>query len=138
MIPVTLFLIVATGLMLLLRGGRRNPERRAGPERRKATQSAGLENPHRAVSICAPASACAAALARSDARILLSDAPQLPLPSCDAGRCDCRYQHHQDRRAGDDDRRVPGRLRSQLYVESGRQERRNSNRGRRLADRVGA
>jgi hypothetical protein len=34
-------------------------------------------------------------------RFLPDDAPQFPLPGCDAPKCSCRYVHHEDRRDGD-------------------------------------
>jgi hypothetical protein len=44
---------------------------------------------------------CAAARAASGKRYLAAEAPPLPLPDCELrGRCDCRYQHRADRRAG--------------------------------------
>jgi hypothetical protein len=44
---------------------------------------------------------CEAAQAAAGKRYLAAEAPSLPLPNCDRrGRCDCRYQHHADRRGG--------------------------------------
>lgn len=41
-----------------------------------------------------------------DRRMLINDAPTLPLPSCDNADCRCRYVKLADRRSGVD-RRVP-------------------------------
>lgn len=38
-------------------------------------------------------------------RFLPGEAPGIPVLGCDAGRCSCRYVHHEDRR--DSDRRDP-------------------------------
>jgi hypothetical protein len=38
-------------------------------------------------------------------RFLPGEAPGIPVLGCDAGRCSCRYVHHEDRR--DSDRRNP-------------------------------
>jgi hypothetical protein len=54
-----------------------------------------------AVSIVGPGTACAAALACKGKRFLSKEAPLLPLKNCDAARCDCKYRHFADRRAGD-------------------------------------
>jgi hypothetical protein len=57
-------------------------------------------NKYHAVSILPGLSACAAAHRFAGKRMLSTQAPALPLPMCDASRCDCRYKHHKDRRAG--------------------------------------
>jgi hypothetical protein len=51
-----------------------------------------------AVTILAPASACAAAQACKGKRLLSTEAPLLPLKGCDAASCACRYRHYDDRR----------------------------------------
>jgi len=50
--------------------------------------------------LVAPATACAAVLACKGKRFLSAEAPRLPLPECDARRCDCKYRHFADRRDG--------------------------------------
>jgi hypothetical protein len=57
-------------------------------------------NPYHAVSILPGASACAAACRFAGQRFLSRQAPRLPLPTCDARTCACRFKHHKDRRAG--------------------------------------
>jgi hypothetical protein len=61
-----------------------------------------------AVSIRVASGACAAALGTLGERFLASEAPQLPLPGCDAADCRCRFIHFEDRRASDE-RRNPYR-----------------------------
>ena len=34
-------------------------------------------------------------------RFLPGEAPEIPLPGCDAAKCSCRYVHHADRRHAD-------------------------------------
>lgn len=34
-------------------------------------------------------------------RFLPDEAPEIPVPGCDAAKCACRYVHHEDRRQGD-------------------------------------
>lgn len=58
----------------------------------------GLRNRWHAVTILAPANACAAAQACKGKRHLSTEAPLLPLEGCDAARCACRYRHYDDRR----------------------------------------
>lgn len=70
-------------------GPRKVPERAATPT-----------NPYHAVSILPGASACAAAYRSAGQRFLSREAPRLPLPSCDARTCGCRFKHFKDRRAG--------------------------------------
>lgn len=54
-----------------------------------------------AVTIIGGANCCAAARDLQDVRMLSADAPRLPLAICDQpGTCTCRFQHHNDRRAG--------------------------------------
>ena len=61
---------------------------------------------YHAVSIKLGPRACAAAQNISGQRFLSSEAPQLPLPDCDADECTCHFAHHDDRRSGKD-RRSP-------------------------------
>ena len=56
-------------------------------------------NPYHAVSIKAGPHCCQAAKALTEARFLSTEAPRLPLQQCEAGTCECKYVHHEDRRA---------------------------------------
>jgi hypothetical protein len=60
---------------------------------------------YRAVSVRTKLGACSAAVALQDEVFLASEAPELPLPDCDAVDCGCRYVYLSDRRQ--DDRRTP-------------------------------
>lgn len=57
-------------------------------------------NPYHAVSIVPGLNSCAASHRFTGQRFLSRQAPKLPLPSCDAAHCTCRFKHHKDRRAG--------------------------------------
>jgi hypothetical protein len=59
-----------------------------------------------AVSVESDSMVCDAARKLGDQRFLSAEAPPLPLPGCDRGRCECRYVHHEDRRVGEE-RRMP-------------------------------
>jgi hypothetical protein len=69
----------------------------AEPSRRPTASST---NPYHAVSVLPGTDACAASYRFSGQRFLSSQAPRLPLPSCDAKTCGCRFKHHKDRRSG--------------------------------------
>jgi hypothetical protein len=53
-----------------------------------------------AVSLKIRSDACGAAKALESDRFLSKDAPMLPLRDCDNPNCQCKYEHHDDRRAG--------------------------------------
>ena len=54
-----------------------------------------------AVTIVSGPTACAQARAVKDVRLLSLEAPRLPLVGCtNPEGCQCRFQHHDDRRAG--------------------------------------
>ena len=48
-------------------------------------------------------SSCAAVKKLKGKRILSSEAPLFPLQGCDVDKCECRFQHHEERR--DEERR---------------------------------
>jgi hypothetical protein len=66
----------------------------------KLNQAPVATNPYHAVSVIPGQGSCAAAHRFTGQRFLSRQAPKLPLPTCDAARCTCRFKHHQDRRAG--------------------------------------
>jgi hypothetical protein len=51
-----------------------------------------------AVSVVPGKRCCLAAKQALKKRWLSADAPRLPLERCDLRTCECRYQHHSDRR----------------------------------------
>lgn len=93
--------------------------------------------PYRGTSIVVGEDACDAVKAIGTRRFLLADGdtPMLPLAACDASRCTCKYRHHDDRRDHDDDRRFSATLKTDLYEDSGNENRRAAKRGRRKTDR---
>jgi hypothetical protein len=84
----------------------------------------GSRQPWHAVTIAAPAGACAAAQACRGARFLSRDAPRLPLAECDAARCECKYRHYEDRRGSarrhDEKRAPPAREQDNRRISRGR------------------
>jgi hypothetical protein len=92
-------------------------------------QSTPAPSPYHAVSILPGEHACGAAYRFTGHRFLSRQAPKLPLPTCDAFHCECRFKHHKDRRAGP-------RRRNDIGLMSGRypgDERRRQG-GRRASD----
>ena len=79
--------------------------------------------------------ACEAASALEGERFLSKDSPILPLDTCtDVANCECKYQHFEDRRTNDGDRRAPGALITQLYAQGDDKPERRDKRGRRKSD----
>jgi hypothetical protein len=85
----------------------------------------------RAVSLVPGARCCAAVKAAARRRWLSPVAPRFPLPGCDVKTCECRYQHHSDRRAGPRRRADRDALPRQYEGK----ERRATRRDRRLPDK---
>ena len=84
-----------------------------------------ISTPYHAVSVVPGPVCCSAAKEMEGRRFLSREAPVLPLKKCDRASCQCRYEHHEDRRKGprrardfgvsiaawdtDDDRRQKGK-----------------------------
>ncbi len=77
------------------------------PDASRPTRKAPATTFH-AVSIAYEPTACSAAKSLEGKRFLSDAAPPVPLPECDVLDCQCRFEHHQDRREADD-RRNPYR-----------------------------
>lgn len=102
----TVLLLLVVGLLIawyFYRQGLDRPEerqeRRISPALKKSAR-------YHAVSVKPGAYACSAANNIAGQRFLAAEAPSLPLPDCDAAKCECHFIHHDDRRAGKD-RRSP-------------------------------
>jgi hypothetical protein len=82
-----------------------------------------------AVTIAAPAGACAAAQACKGKRYLSCDAPRLPLAKCESPHCECKYRHFSDRRG-------PPRRHDEMggVLQVRKKSSRRTSRGRRPAD----
>ena len=73
-----------------------------GTERERvapAQEASGEENAFAAVSVGCGEGACFSAAAISGIRFLVEEAPRLPMSSCTAETCSCRYFHFRDRRS---------------------------------------
>ena len=88
-------------------------------------------SPFHAVEIRCTKNACQAAQDTRGKRYLSAEAPRLPLDPCDQpDRCQCRYQHYEDRRG---DSRRDAESGSHTPSDAERVERRKA-KGRRAAD----
>lgn len=82
---------LAIGGFFWLRARRRPRVAIRRPEPPAAVPFAGVE-------LQCGAAACRSASAMRGQRVLATEAPALPLPDCDAARCECRYRKRSDRR----------------------------------------
>jgi hypothetical protein len=84
-----------------------------------------------AVTIAPGRLACPEARGLRGKRFLSREAPALPLKNCGSAQCECRYEHHEDRRKS-------GRRAHDLGVSTdgydGEDKRQKSQRGRRKTD----
>lgn len=146
---IFILVVIAVAIMLFLRN--RSPSGQPGkgkPSARKqarAIQRKSTSRPvktgedFRCTSIKPGGNACEAAKNLEGKRFLHSDVPHLPLTDCSAAQCSCKYNHHDDRREPTGERRALSGLSTELFAESGNEERRAKakGRGRRSADRGG-
>jgi len=102
----TVLLLLVVGLLIawfFYRQGLDKPEERKD---RRISPAQKDRAKYHAVLIKPGAYACSAANEIAGQRFLATEAPNLPLPGCDAAECDCHFTHHNDRRTGKD-RRSP-------------------------------
>jgi len=67
-------------------------------QKKAAAKPKPVQDPYHAVTISPGDSACEAAKALVNKRILSREASMLPLKGCDAQSCQCRFVHYDDRR----------------------------------------
>jgi len=105
--------------------GRESPEEPAAATRK-------VTNRFHAVCVVAGPRSCAEARSLQNQRFLSHEAPPLPLSGCGSSRCECHYEHFEDRRKG-------GRRAHDLSVSidgyTGEDQRAGGKRGRRSKDR---
>ena len=96
----TLILIAVAALIALALwwrfGRKRQPSRAARVRDPKRPY-----DDYRCVELHYGKDACDAVKRVGDKRFLPGEAPDVPLPGCNAARCSCRYVHHDDRRHND-------------------------------------
>jgi hypothetical protein len=97
----------------------------------RTVQAHRVTNPYHAVSIKAGPSCHQTAQKYGSRRFLDGEAPPLPQPTCGSDACECRYVHHEDRRAKYDRRQSDIWGASALLARGGD---RRVRRGRRVTD----
>lgn len=80
--------------------------RRGGSRRPVARPILSKRNRYAAVTVQTDVIACAAVERYIGRRVLVSEAPSLPVPGCTAKTCECRFVKYPDRRA-QRERRIP-------------------------------
>ena len=111
-LATVVYLVIGTiaiiGVLLMLRNNlqtsRQNTLTRTTRTTPATQETSKTKNPYGATSIVCGADSCTAASAIDGKRFLIDDTPQLPLSTCDAEKCDCKYAHHEDRRDEDGSR----------------------------------
>ena len=127
---------LAAGIVILLRlfAHKREPKARSVSEYKAASHyksvKSAANSQFRAVSCSGH---CPSIKNLDGKRFLERDAPTLPVPGCNASRCDCVYVHHDDRRSGRKDRRGLSQIDKEFFYYSGKPNRR-ARRGRRASD----
>ena len=109
MMLIMLFLFAAALLIALAlwwqHGGKRKRSRKARVRDHKAPP-----DNFSCVEVRFSDNACDAIKRIGATRFLSGEAPEFPVPGCDAATCSCRYVHHKDRRH--EDRRNPYPMRA--------------------------
>lgn len=84
----------------------KNARTRTSAKKPPAHRPAAERGDYRAVELRTHGPACRAARALAGKRVLIAEAPPLPLPNCAQSRCSCYYKHHADRRRDEPRRRA--------------------------------
>lgn len=99
-------------------------------------QYCSTKHPYHCVIFIHGEPSCQAALDIKNISYLSNEAPPIPLHECDMTQCNCHYQHKEDRRGAQDNRRLDFGITKELYGAFGEQNRRKKKRGRRKEDRA--
>jgi len=91
-------LIIVTVLMILWFFFFKNKK---VPDERVKNKAAEKHGEFHSISIHHNSAACDAVKELDGQRILSAEAPELPLPGCDVAQCQCKFHHHEERRAGE-------------------------------------
>ena len=133
-IVLMVLLLITCVLARLFSASENKTERDGGHDRRAGHRESGAFH---AVSIRPSGESCASIHAMKMQRFLSEEAPTLPLESCCAAECQCKYVHHVDRRSDSRDRRF-GSANSANESEFWSQRNRRISSGRRQADVLSA
>lgn len=98
-------------------------------------QYCSTKHPYHCVIFVHEKPCCQAALDIKHISYLSNEAPPIPLHECDMTQCNCHYQHKEDRRGSQENRRLDFGMTKDLYGAFGEKNRREKRRGRRESDR---
>ncbi|WP_065187624.1 hypothetical protein [Shewanella woodyi] len=101
----------------------------------KTTPFCSTQHPYHCVTIIQGEPACQAVKEIDNTYYLSHEAPHIPLKECDIAQCNCHYQHKEDRRGTQENRRLEFGVTRELYGAFGEKNRRKLSRGRRKEDR---
>lgn len=137
---IVILLALVIGVFLKMRAGPQKPVESAGKSktRKKAARTearSSASKSYKAVSIIPGSNPCEAVLTFEGRRLLVEDAPKLPLTDCGSSSCSCKYVRHEDRRDTREERRQPFSMRTDLHGITGGEEKRQRA-GRRGTDKV--
>lgn len=132
---IILLALVIVVVLSKMRAGPKKKIRAKAPNKNHRISAAGkrklsLANDFPSVSIQFGPSACQGVKDLIEQRFLADDAPSVPLLNCNSANCTCKFVHHDVRREQDEDRRAHSSLRTTLYEDSGKPERRHGGRRR--------
>lgn len=102
----TVLLLLVVGLLAAWFFYRKGLDKPGERQDRRISGRSKVGTEFHAVSIKPGAYACNQANELAGERFLATKAPELPLEGCMSSNCECRFVHHDDRRAGKD-RRSP-------------------------------
>lgn len=99
--------LIAVALLIALAFWLRHTKKRQNSRGTRVRNPQRPSDSYQSVEVHAGRDACDAVRRIGDKRFLSGEAPEIPVPGCDAAKCSCSYVHHQDRRRGDRRHRFP-------------------------------
>lgn len=132
-IIILAIVVVAIGLRVATRPGKRIRSKRSRSKTSSASQRDRSSTQWRAVKIAPGLISCDAAGKLADKIFLSMESPQLPLEGCPEKDCRCKYVHLDDRRDGGDRRIELGDLGAFFPVSQAERRQTTGRRSRDLA-----
>ncbi|MCH1929525.1 hypothetical protein L9G16_04970 [Shewanella sp. A25] len=138
MLGVLLVVVVVIGLLAIIKlkkgPKKRSASGRIANARKRLTMDDEPDRRFHCVSIEHYGECCEKADEVKGKRFLSKEAPEIPMEECTNPDCQCRYQHYEDRRHNEDERRIDYGVTHDLYGLFGEENRRENRRGRRSDD----
>jgi len=98
--------------------------KKSSSQQHKKTSSTDRIKKYQGVTIHPYSKACHSVQSLKNKRFLADNVPSLPVAGCDASQCACTYQHHTDRRSGED-RRYPSLAMQSVLSETEKRSRKD-------------